>query len=55
MKYTAEITHDDDGEIEVELFGVGSSDSDREAIAYGLREAARLVETGFVFGSGFPQ
>ncbi len=44
--YTVRICHDDDGDIDVAVEDVGSSESDRAAVAWALREAARLVEEG---------
>ena len=44
--YTVEITHDDDGSLDVKVREAGSSERDREAIAWALREAARMVEEG---------
>lgn len=44
--YTVHIEHDDDGDLHVEVKDVGSSEQDRAAIAWALREAARMVEEG---------
>lgn len=46
MKYTVEIEHDDSGELDVKVRDAGSSEADRAAIAWALREAANLVERG---------
>ena len=45
-EYTVHIRHDDDGELDVRVRDVGHSVDDRAAIAWALREAARLVEEG---------
>jgi hypothetical protein len=47
--YTVEITHWDDGEINVSIKGAGDSDEDRASIAHALRHAIDLVENGTVF------
>ena len=44
--YTVVITHDDSGDLEVSVQEAGSSERDRTAIAWALREAARMVEEG---------
>ena len=44
--YTIKITHSDDGDLNVTVIDVGSSENDRASIAWALREAARLVEYG---------
>ena len=44
--YTVQIEHDDDGDLNVTVTDAGSSESDRQSIAWALREAARLVEYG---------
>lgn len=46
VHYRVEIVHHDDGEIDVEVFDVGSSPRDRESVAWALREAAKRVEEG---------
>lgn len=47
-EYTVNIIHDDDGELEIRVQDVGHSADDRAAIAWALREAAKLVESGLV-------
>lgn len=44
--YTVQIQHEDSGDLEVMVTDAGSSESDRAAIAWALREAARMVEEG---------
>ena len=44
--YTVTIHHDDDGELHVNVQDAGSSESDRESIAWALTEAARMVREG---------
>jgi hypothetical protein len=44
--YTVQIQHDDDGSLDVTVEDAGSSESDRQSIAWALREAASLVEEG---------
>lgn len=46
MKYTVEIEHDDSGDLNVRVRDAGSSETDRAAIAWALREAADMVERG---------
>lgn len=50
--YTVQIRHDDDGELTVQVEGAGSSEQDRAAIAWALREAARMVEEGLPIDRG---
>lgn len=47
---TVQVQHDDDGDIdfEVEVRGAGHSLTDRESIAWALRQAAERVEVGSV-------
>lgn len=44
--YTVQIHHADDGDLNVQVSDAGSGDSDRAAIAWALREAARMVDDG---------
>jgi len=46
VTYTVQITHSDDGEVDVVVKGVGSTERNRISIAYALRRAAELVENG---------
>ena len=46
VSYSVHITHYDDGDIDVEVHDVGSSDADRASVAWALRQAANLVEQG---------
>jgi hypothetical protein len=50
--YTVQIQHDDDGDLDVSIMDAGSSEQDRAAIAWALREAARLVEDGLPIERG---
>jgi succinyl-CoA synthetase alpha subunit len=50
--YTVQIQHDDDGELDVSITDAGSSEQDRAAIAWALREAARMVEEGLPIERG---
>lgn len=50
--YTVQIQHDDDGELTVQVEDAGSGVSDRAAIAWALREAARMVEAGLPIDRG---
>ena len=50
--YTVIITHDDSGDLDVQVTDAGSSDSDRASIAWALREAARMVEEGLPIERG---
>lgn len=47
-KYHVELEHHDDGELDVKIFDVGSSERDRESVAWALEEAARQVRSGLV-------
>lgn len=49
--YTVQIQHDD-GELDVSVTDAGSSEQDRAAIAWALREAARMVEEGLPIERG---
>lgn len=44
--YAVEIQHWDDGEIIATVNDVGDSADDRKSVAYALRRAADLVESG---------
>lgn len=46
VTYTVEVSHWQDGQIDVRVHGVGSSEADRVAVAAALRQAADSVETG---------
>lgn len=46
VEYVVTVRHWQDGEIDVEVTGVGSDESDRIAVAHALRKAAYKVETG---------
>lgn len=50
--YTVEICHHADGDIDVTVRDVGSSQRDRESIAWALREAAKMVEDGITIDHG---
>jgi predicted RNase H-like HicB family nuclease len=50
--YTVTIYHDDSGDLDVKVQDAGSSESDRESIAWALREAAKLVENGLPIERG---
>lgn len=50
--YTVEIAHHASGEIDVTVRDVGSSQRDRESVAWALREAAKMVEDGLPIGHG---
>lgn len=47
---TTHVQHDDDGDLDVDVKveGVGHSVTDRASIAWALRQAADMVETGAV-------
>lgn len=44
--YRVDVTHHDDGDVDVQVYDVGHSEQDRAAVAYALRQAADLVEQG---------
>lgn len=44
--YRVDVTHHDDGEVDVQVHDVGDSEQDRAAVAYALRQAADMVERG---------
>jgi hypothetical protein len=46
VSYRVEILHYDSGDLEVHVFDVGDSESDRSSIAWALREAANKVLHG---------
>lgn len=46
IEYTISIQHSMDGEVNIKLYGVGDSESDRKAIAYALEQAINLVLNG---------
>lgn len=46
VQYTVSVTHWHDGDIDVMVNDVGDSEQDRKAVAFALRKAAELVESG---------
>jgi hypothetical protein len=46
VTYRVDVTHWDDGDIDVQVREVGSSEQDRASVAWALRQAADLVERG---------
>lgn len=50
--YTVQIQHEDDGDLTVSVSEAGNSEQDRAAIAWALREAARMVEEGLPIERG---
>ena len=48
VEYVVEIRHWDSGELDITVRDVGSSETDRKAVAYALRVAADRVENGEV-------
>ena len=46
VTYRVDIMHWQDGDIDVRVFGVGSSTYDRKAVAVAIRKAADAVESG---------
>lgn len=50
--YTVTITHHASGDLNVTVTEAGSSESDRAAIAWALREAAQMVENGHLVERG---
>lgn len=48
MRYVVDINHDDEGDLNfhVKVWEAGSSQADRDSIAWALRRAADLIEKG---------